>query len=192
MTEKRKIGAIETEYNEYLFRSRLEARWAVFLGELGIEYEYEKEGYHLGENGMYLPDFWLPDVYMRAPKEGGDYSLKEPGVWLEIKGQRPTEEEEAKASALGELTGKGVIIWTGGPNNPDERGNFNQHVYQEYPLYDNYMTLYKCSCGCFKFDFMSDQHECPRCARGWSEEGTKEILLAARKAKQARFDYKRV
>ena len=30
------IKAIETEYNGYKFRSRLEARWAVFFDALGV------------------------------------------------------------------------------------------------------------------------------------------------------------
>ena len=41
------IQAIETRYNGYRFRSRLEARWAVFFDEMGIEYEYEIEGFDL-------------------------------------------------------------------------------------------------------------------------------------------------
>lgn len=41
------IKAIETSYKGYRFRSRLEARWAVFFDELGIKWEYEKEGYDL-------------------------------------------------------------------------------------------------------------------------------------------------
>ena len=32
------IKAIDTVYNGYKFRSRLEARWAVFFDEIGIEY----------------------------------------------------------------------------------------------------------------------------------------------------------
>lgn len=55
------IKAIDTHYNGYKFRSRLEARWAVFFDELGIKYEYEKEGYDLGDGWHYLPDFYLPD-----------------------------------------------------------------------------------------------------------------------------------
>ena len=51
------IKAIETIYKGYRFRSRLEARWAIFFEELGIDWEYEKEGYDLGELGWYLPDF---------------------------------------------------------------------------------------------------------------------------------------
>lgn len=40
-------------------RSRLEARWATFFDQLGIEYSYESQGYDLGDRGWYLPDFWL-------------------------------------------------------------------------------------------------------------------------------------
>src|SRR5262245_11062087 len=49
----------ETAYNSYLFRSRLEARWAVYYDDLGIEYQYELQGFDLGDAGHYLPDFYL-------------------------------------------------------------------------------------------------------------------------------------
>ncbi len=58
------LKAIETVYNGYRFRSRLEARWAVFFDSLGIVYRYEAEGYDLGQAGYYLPDFFLPDYKM--------------------------------------------------------------------------------------------------------------------------------
>ena len=51
------IKAIQTRYKGYHFRSRLEARWAVFFDALGLEWEYEPEGFDLGEAGWYLPDF---------------------------------------------------------------------------------------------------------------------------------------
>lgn len=54
------IKAIETTYKGYRFRSRLEARWAVFFDALGVPWEYEKEGFDLGDGIWYLPDFWLP------------------------------------------------------------------------------------------------------------------------------------
>jgi hypothetical protein len=53
-----KIKPIETEYRGYKFRSRLEARWAVFFDEIGLTWEYEKEGYNL-DGTYYLPDFWI-------------------------------------------------------------------------------------------------------------------------------------
>jgi hypothetical protein len=55
------IKAIETKYKGYKFRSRLEAKWAVFFDNAKIKYEYEPEGYE-DENGKrYLPDFYLPE-----------------------------------------------------------------------------------------------------------------------------------
>ena len=51
------MQAIQTEYMGYLFRSRLEARWAVFFDLLGLDWQYEVEGFDLGEAGYYLPDF---------------------------------------------------------------------------------------------------------------------------------------
>lgn len=93
------IKAIETRYKGYKFRSRLEARWAVFYDTLGVTYEYEKEGFELGEVGKYLPDFWLPEI--------------NGGCWVEIKGMYPDEGEEAKAAALADLTEHPVFVFFG-------------------------------------------------------------------------------
>jgi hypothetical protein len=51
------MKAIETKYKGYRFRSRLEARWAVFFDALGVKWEYEPEGFDMGIAGWYLPDF---------------------------------------------------------------------------------------------------------------------------------------
>jgi hypothetical protein len=51
------IQAIETSYKGYMFRSRLEARWAVFFDALDFLWRYEPEGFDLDELGWYLPDF---------------------------------------------------------------------------------------------------------------------------------------
>ena len=61
------LKPIETVYNGYKFRSRLEARWAVFFDALGVEYEYEPEGFEIGRI-KYLPDFYLPklDYYVEV------------------------------------------------------------------------------------------------------------------------------
>lgn len=64
------ITVKETFYNGIKFRSRLEARWAVFFDALGIRYEYEPEGYNLPNGIGYLPDFYLPDLK----------------IWIEVKG----------------------------------------------------------------------------------------------------------
>jgi hypothetical protein len=63
------MKAIKTKYLDYDFRSRLEARWAVFFTAAAIAWKYEPEAFDLGNGIFYLPDFWLPDHE----------------VWIEIK-----------------------------------------------------------------------------------------------------------
>lgn len=96
----RRIKAIETHYKGYRFRSRLEARWAVYFDSLGIKWEYEKEGYDLGKAGWYLPDFWLPQVNM----------------WAEVKGKKFTKKEIKKCEELDKMTGYPCLFLQGMPD----------------------------------------------------------------------------
>lgn len=73
------IKAIETAYAGCRFRSRLEARWAVFFDTLGIKWQYEVQGYQLEDRLYvrnttdpinYLPDFWLPEFNLHAEVKG--------------------------------------------------------------------------------------------------------------------------
>lgn len=74
------IKAIETVYNGYRFRSRLEARWAVFFDAAGIEYEYEPEGFELDDGTKYLPDFYFPDYdwygEVKPPRDGAELEIE--------------------------------------------------------------------------------------------------------------------
>lgn len=55
------IAPLETRYAGYRFRSRIEARWAVFFTRLGIDWHYEPQGFKVGPAQLpYLPDFYLP------------------------------------------------------------------------------------------------------------------------------------
>jgi hypothetical protein len=87
--------AIETHYRGCRFRSRLEARWAVFLDALGVRWVYEREGYDLGPAGWYLPDFWLPEL----------------NWWLEVKPEPPSPDERAKMLALAQATRRAVCCF---------------------------------------------------------------------------------
>jgi hypothetical protein len=60
------MEVLETKYNGILFRSRLEARWAVLFNALGIDYVYEPECFILKNGLKYTPDFYLPnyDLYI--------------------------------------------------------------------------------------------------------------------------------
>lgn len=93
------MKAIETKYKGYRFRSRLEARWAVFFDALGLQWEYEPQGFDLGFGELYLPDFWLPDL----------------GAWIEIKGKQPTKFEIRKVEKLAFGTGNTVVLAVGLP-----------------------------------------------------------------------------
>ena len=72
------IKAIDTQYKGYRFRSRLEARYAVMFDALGLEWEYEPEGFDLG-NGVY----YLPDFKVKYPEYYGAPAFYE---WFEVKG----------------------------------------------------------------------------------------------------------
>lgn len=69
------IKAIETVYNGYRFRSRLEARWAVFFDAANIEYQYEPEGFIGWCDKPYLPDFYLPQFKVYVEVKGTDEDL---------------------------------------------------------------------------------------------------------------------
>jgi hypothetical protein len=51
------LQPIETYYKGYKFRSRLEARWAVFFDALCLKWQYEVDGFQLTNGEYYLPDF---------------------------------------------------------------------------------------------------------------------------------------
>ena len=88
------IKSIPTKYSGHTFRSRLEARVAVFFDQLRLSWEYEPEGYDLPINGWYLPDFLLKN------NEKLKYD-----IWVECKGKQPTIEEDNKLNELACTTG---------------------------------------------------------------------------------------
>lgn len=72
----------ETRYSGITFRSRLEARWAVFFDKLGLKWEYEPEGFQLDQGVGYLPDFFVHGV---SGTVGGKKKQKD-GLFIEVKG----------------------------------------------------------------------------------------------------------
>jgi len=106
MSVKQTIKAIETKYNGYHFRSRTEARWAVFFDVLGLEWDYEVEGYDLGKFGWYLPDFRIYNMATR--NKFGE-------VHIEIKGKKPTMAEMQKCEYLASATAGTTYMFIGTP-----------------------------------------------------------------------------
>ncbi len=178
------MKAIETEYNGYKFRSRLEARWAVFFDALGIEYEYENEGYDLG-GVRYLPDFWLPRL----------------DLWVEVKGERlkAGSDDEEKIKRLVKDSRKPVAVFWGQihttPNSPDL-----YLIAESLPDWDTMKV-----CEALVIDRSSSWTECPVChmvglARyaspsllpcGCCKDANKSpgIIAAYAEARKARFEY---
>lgn len=118
------VKSIPTRYAGCHFRSRLEARWAVFFDALDIPWEYEPAGFELApfddadtwggrtqgwdeHLGFYLPDFFLPSL----------------DAWFEVKGAKATSLELLKAWRLNQITGKQVFVaWGQIPHNTDYNG----------------------------------------------------------------------
>lgn len=90
-----RIKPIQTSAYGRLFRSRLEARWAVFFTSLGLVWEYEPEGFDL-DGELYLPDFrvWDPQ---------GD------PIWYEVKPAHVAEDGKFKRFATA-LPGRSGLL----------------------------------------------------------------------------------
>lgn len=67
---------IQPWYQGRHFRSRTEARWAVFFDAMGLQWQYELEGYFVNGRG-YLPDFWLPQFDCFAEVKSGKFTSGE-------------------------------------------------------------------------------------------------------------------
>jgi hypothetical protein len=91
--------AIPQEHKGIVFRSRTEARWAEFFRLTKTPFQYEPEGYQLG-NVWYVPDFLL----------------NEAEAFFEVKGGSPTLPERHKAMKLARQLEQPVLIGCGNPS----------------------------------------------------------------------------
>ncbi|MGX1708879.1 hypothetical protein ACWIFI_06070 [Streptomyces albidoflavus] len=123
------IKPIPTSYAGCRFRSRLEARWAVFFDEYKIAWQYEPQGYLVGyEDRPYLPDFWLPKERLWVEVKGAEEDLDvelllaaaDPREGLPRPSQpRTVEDHEVRIMILGphghirpgERIGDGRMVW---------------------------------------------------------------------------------
>lgn len=190
------IQPIQTKAYGRLFRSRLEARYAVFLSALGVDWQYEPEGFEL-EAGWYLPDFFLPKVKGGTwleikPHGSGSFFGWGPGPYLE---ERRLSEFADKAFSL---NGAHFFVAQG---IPDPRESDAGDLYAKAGLLASpFDPHFWCVCGCGKaigieFDGRGDRIQCtnPGCEK--SPHGDKgysydhpTILEAAATALSARFE----
>jgi len=181
------IKPIETIYNGYRFRSRLEARWAVFFDSLHVQYEYEPEGFDLG-NGLY----YLPDFRVKCWGTRGSICNEPFDLWIEVKGKM-TAEDALKIIRFANFKDYGcienAILIVG---NIPER--WNSHDSKALGVYEGY--------GPHPFNYELIDGDCfgayPAAFKGkfflWGDEGSyiwnvDEVEAAYDKARQARFEH---
>lgn len=180
------LKAIDTYYNGYFFRSRLEARWAMFFDELEIKYLYEHEGYQLSDGTLYLPDFYLP----------------ESDSFFEVKGVM-TDEDMHKIKQLIADSEKAVTI---GYGDMSFQACDDMQIYQDSKGFElstkENSCLVRCrKCNKYYFRAIEGAYECP-CCKGWDGghyfdvqcfgdfnfyDLPKDVKEAFKKAKYARF-----
>lgn len=154
---KYQLKALPTIYGGINYRSRIEARWAVFFDTLGIPFEYEKEGFDLGDDQLYLPDFWLPQQKF----------------WVEINGADPDEDACDKAHRLAVASSHEVFVFFGGITLPDSQ--FGPPVaYAFFPDGGGDSQYMWCQCpNCQKFgvefEGRTDRLPCKECYLCWNE-----------------------
>lgn len=133
------IKAIETRWKGYRFRSRLEARWAVFFDACGYQWEYEPEGYELEGGIRYLPDFKI-----FGEDSNGDYNV----FLCEVKpsGKKLTSQEQAKITAFQKAVEEDV--YSGGRKLICGYGDFiilegapSERFYEGTLCYSGYTTM---------------------------------------------------
>lgn len=98
-----KKEARPTWFESTLYRSQIEARWALFFKCMDIEVKYEERYFDLDDGIFYKPDLWLPKQ----------------NCWFEVKGAFPAKEKREKARRLAIYTKTTVYIAHGLIPEPD-------------------------------------------------------------------------
>lgn len=185
------MKAIETVYRNIRFRSRSEAKWAILMDQLGVEFDYEPEGYQMDSGLRYLPDFYLRDQK----------------IWAEVKADRPNEIEIEKARRLTTESGlplaflifatgrHDAIEWSGGPFYVP--GQMERHPY---------LSAWHCCIWCDAWSIVPYAYcagfECWQCKKKWTADQVQELTERGREffdmdllkdpftvARQARFEF---
>lgn len=164
------IEAVETSYKGYRFRSRLEARWAVFFDAMGLDWRYEHEGLHT-PYGAYLPDFVVFSKF-----NPGDY------YFVEVKGTpaQITHNDVLRWEYIVSSSRRFLALLAGDiTSEPDDK----QTIYALL-MSDGFYKLryYKCTI-CHRICF-SLQCEC-----GASTIVSPDIIRAFTSARSARFEH---
>jgi len=186
------IKSKPTIYNGYAFRSRLEARWAVFFDLAGIKYIYEPETY-ICENGeQYTPDFYLYQSYCRYKEDQGVFLEIKPVNYVYDNYQERKDYEKKIASAINP---KSLILICGDPvdaiNDIDraDKEKYSQNEnYQLSPFWDDCMRFMYCNtCYTLKLEFNEGNYK--YCCKCGGKISMNELNSFALHSRQYRFKF---
>lgn len=176
------VKPIETEYAGYRFRSRLEARWAVFFDACGVKWEYEPEGFDLGDGLYYLPDFLLHDVMAK-------YELVD--LYIEVKGNMTSADRRKieKFTAYNEDACKPqypLYVIGNIPSDDFEGDTCNQ--FGDDKLFYNFSMVDGDGYPCFPCIDKAGRFAL-KGADYWDEVDERKTIKAYKAARQARFEH---
>ncbi|MGW6743751.1 hypothetical protein ACWGDX_24035 [Streptomyces sp. NPDC055025] len=209
------IQLADTPYASCRFRTRLEARWAVFFDTLGIRWEYEPQGFdliplpeselqrladeqfrdprpedtlHLGH---YLPSFWLPGQK----------------AWFDVVRDEPNEGEWLNFFRFNDLTDQRAFVAVGSipdPSTIEEYGHPQEDGFEIHTYGDHHYAWTRCRwcgfydlafdarsartlCGCHKARYPDLDAQCCNGDKCYRGDAP-EILAAYSAARSARFE----
>ena len=170
----REVKVLPTYYDGTKFRSRLEARWAIFFDYLRIPYRYEYEGFDL-DGVWYVPDFYLPKQ---------DY-------WIEVKPVSPSEKEQDKCERLAKATETSTYCFWDIPRPWDGSDDGPAYAWRSewYFNWDNCHNFIQChNCGAIRIEYYEHSYwYCNHCDSEADNEA-KQLKMAYEVARRFRFD----
>ena len=140
----------ETEFNGEIYKSRLEARWAIMFDYMGLPYFYEPLAisyrWH-SRNTKYYPDFLVQDITF-CPYSYSDNATK--NVYLEVKFRDyiPTTRDWTKWASLRQQTDNFAVIfglgWHYGNSIHEGDSLLIQHHNESMQPYPGSLGFYQC------------------------------------------------
>jgi len=135
------LVSLPTFYRGHKFRSRLEARYAVYFDALSIDWRYEYEAYSI--NGrFYLPDFVLPNVSLR------DFGSP---CFIEIKPSYELYDSWERSFGVDCFDGFNLCVFVG--------DHVPGRLIQHFPYWDEEMAFMRCyKCGFTKIEYLESNY----------------------------------
>lgn len=172
------LTPIKTVYNGYLFKSKLEAKWAAFFDSMGIAFEYEPDAFAVN-GGWYTPDFYVPELYI------GNTDVR--GAYVEIKPISWEFDMDYYKKMSAALRNKNLVLFAGEPYDfAIPYWESQGHAYRVCPEWAKHQALAYCEdCNDLGLQYLEESRKCcPYCD---SMRNGQTVFSAAVAARQKKF-----